>query len=486
MREDGVKPLSQDGHVESARRQLDFRWSTLLSLFGAAAVSVVLLTTLVTLWKPNIGLLVGWADYYVYHDAGYHVLKDVPLYTKTLGGGPLLYTYPPFSGVIFVSLVWLPHDADRYIWSAINVVLLIACVMLCFRILGYRFTPYLAGISALLGIACAFLEPVRTTLFFGQINLLLMLMVLWDASRPERSRLKGIGIGVAAGIKLTPAYFVLYYLLLRQWRAAGVAVVTLAATIGLGWLVLPNDSSQYWSGRFLDSGRIGKSVFLTGNQSVRGAIARLSGEVPPPWLWLLADAGVVAISMWIAVRLYRRGEALLAVTVAGLSSCAVSPFTWSHHWVWLVPMIVYLVHRELTNSWWWVGVVTLFAVMGSWARSFPDKRWPQIGLYLFAPHWVGWQPLENLHLMVYAALLIVASLIASHLKRAGRRGQPPGEATTDEAATSDGPDRLVIERGVSKPVATMKQLSRLHSLSRALRSPPSLAAAEESRGGPIK
>jgi alpha-1,2-mannosyltransferase len=386
----------------------------LVILLVAAALSVVLLTTLVTLWARNIGLLVGGWDFNVYRGGGSAVLKDVPLYDKPLGGGPLLYTYPPFSALIFVPFVWLPNNAGKHIWLAINVALLIAIVMLCFRMLGYRITPYLAGISALLAIACAFLEPVRTTLLFGQINLLLMLMVLWDASRPERSRLKGVGIGFAAGIKLTPAYFVLYYLLLRQWRAVGVAVVTIAATIGLGWLVLPNASWQYWSGKFLDSSRISKSLFNPANQSVRGAIARLTGEVPPTWSWLLADACVVAISMWIAVRLHRRGELLLAVTVAGLSAAAVSPFTWSHHWVWLVPMIVYLVDRALTNSWWWVGVATLLAVMGSWAHSLPAPGWAKIGLYLFAPTWVRWQPLENLHLIVYAALLIVAATSATH------------------------------------------------------------------------
>jgi alpha-1,2-mannosyltransferase len=441
MREADAAAQSPDGHVQPARRQLDFRWSTLVILLVAAAVFVVLLTTLVTLWRPNIGLLVGAADYYVYRDGGRHLLGGLPLYARALGGGPLLYTYTPFSALIFVPLAWLPNPGGKHIWLAINVVLLIASVMLCFRILGYRITPYLAGISALLALACAFLEPVRSTLFFGQINLLLMLMVLWDASRPKRSRLKGIGIGVAAGIKLTPAYFVLYYLLVRQWRAAGVAVVTIAATIGLGWLVLPNDSWQYWSGKVVDSSPINKSLFHPANQSVRGAIARLSGEVPPPWLWLLADACVVAISMWIAVRLYRRGESLLSVTVAGLSSCAVSPFTWSHHWVWLVPMTVYLVHRALTNSWWWVGVATLLAVMGSWAHSFPDDGAPRIGLYLFAPRMVGWPALVNLHLIVYAALLIVAGLIASRQKRA-RSPRP----AADEAGATHVRRSLVIER----------------------------------------
>ena len=428
MREAVPAAQSADGDVRSGR-QLRFRWSTLVILLVAAAVSLLLLTTLVTLWTPRIGLLAGGTDFYVYRDGGNRVLEGLPLYAEPVGCCKLLYTYTPFSAVTFVPFVWLPDEADRYIWFAINVVLLVGSVLLCFRLLGYRITPYIAGISALLAIASSFLEPVRTTLFYGQINLLLMLMVLWDASRGERSRLKGIGIGVAAGIKLTPVYFVLYYLLLRQWRAAGTAVVTIAATIGLGWLVLPDDSWNYWNGKFLDTRRIDNSLSDPGNQSVRGAIARLTGEVPATWVWVLADGCVVALSMWIAVRLYRRGQFLLAITVAGLSSSAVSPFTWSHHWVWLVPMVVYLAHRALTNSWWWIGVATVSALMGSWASSVPQDRTPRIGL-LFAPAWVQWRPLENLNLIVYAGLLIVAGLVATRrLGTAEAASSPSGRGS---------------------------------------------------------
>lgn len=434
MRKADERAQSPDADVESARRRLDFRLSTLVILLVAAAVSVVLLSTLVTLWKPNIGLLAGGWDFCIYRDSGRHVLEDLPLYDQSTSRCKFEYIYPPFSAIASVPLVWFSAGADTHVWFAINVAVLIAIVLLCFRILGYRITPYTAGICALLGIACAFLEPVRSTLFFGQINLVLMLPVLWDASRGQRSRLKGIGVGVAAGIKLTPAYFVLYYVLLRQWRAAGVAVVTIAATIGLGWLILPRDSWQYWSGKVVDSSPYNKGLFLVGDQSVRGAIARLSGEAPPAWLWLPVDACVVAISMWIAVRLYRHGETLLALTVVGLSSCAVSPFTWSHHWVWLVPMVVYFVHRALTNPWWWIGAAGLLAAMGAWPYPFPDGPGTRIGLFLFPPVWIPRSVLVNLYLIVYATLLAVAGLIASHVKRA------------EPAAGSDDSGSVVVER----------------------------------------
>ena len=188
-----------------------------------AIASVVLVFTTVRPWMPTIGIFAGGADLDVYRDGARHVMEDLPLYTEPVIHG-LLYTYTPFSTLMFIPFGLLPGGIDKYIWMGANVLLLVAIVALCWRMLGYRITPYLVGVSALLAVACTFLEPVRTTLFYGQINLVLMALVLWDVSRGENSKLKGVGVGIAAGIKLTPAYFVLYYLVLRQWRAAAVAV----------------------------------------------------------------------------------------------------------------------------------------------------------------------------------------------------------------------------------------------------------------------
>jgi alpha-1,2-mannosyltransferase len=416
-------PLSDSaGHIRSANRQLSFRWSTLVVLLSWTAVSAVLLVTTVPPHMPRIGLLAGGEDLDVYRDGARHVMADLPLYTEPFIHG-LRYTYTPFSTLMFLPFGLLPGGSDHYIWMAANLVVLVAIIALSWQMLGYRITPYLACISALLAIVCMFLEPVRTTLFYGQINLVLMLLVLWDTSSGERSRLKGIGVGIAAGIKLTPAYFVLYYLVLRQWRAAAVAVTAITATVGVSWMVLPDDSRQYWAETFVNSTRIGDD-WLPANQSLRGAIARLTGATAPTWVWLLAAISVVVASMWIAARLYRGGERLLAVTVTGLSAAVVSPFSWTHHWVWFVPLIVYLVHRAGTNSWWWLCSATLFVAIGSWAYRFPFDTEPRVGLYLFPPTWITWHALVNLYILVYAATMIGAAVIAIRTTR-DRRRLPP-------------------------------------------------------------
>ncbi|QBJ98600.1 DUF2029 domain-containing protein [Rhodococcus sp. ABRD24] len=379
-----------------------------------AAVSAVLVSTTVRLWMPNIGLFSGGADLDVYRDGARHVMEHLPLYTQPVIHG-LLYTYTPFSTLAFIPLGLLPIGTGRHVWMGINLVLLVVIVALCWRMLGYRITPYVVTLSALLAVACTFLEPVRTTLFYGQINLVLMLLVLWDTSRGERSKLEGIGVGIAAGIKLTPGYFVLYYLVLRQWRAAAVAVGTIAATIGLSWLVLPDDSRQYWTKTFFESTRIAADTHPS-NQSLRGVIAHLTGASAPLWLWLSLAMVVVAGSMWVVWRLYHGGERLLAVTVTGLTAAVVSPFSWSHHWVWFVPLLVYIVHRTLTNRWWWMAALVVYLAAGAWPYRWEEDN-VVVGLFLFPPWWTIADVLMNIYVLLYVAVMIGATIIA---RRAGR------------------------------------------------------------------
>jgi alpha-1,2-mannosyltransferase len=403
-------------------RRLRFGRSASAVVLVWSAVSVVLLVTTIHPRAPR-GILEGGTDLDAYREGAWHMVAGLPLYDEPLIGNHL-YTYPPFSTLTFLPLDQLPEESDKHIWMAANVVLLIVVVAQCWKMLGYRITPYLVCISALLAFACMFLEPVRSTLYYGQINLVLMLLVLWDTSRGEGSRLKGIGVGLAAGIKLTPGYFVLYYLALRQWRAAAVALATIAATVAVGWLVVPDESRQYWTRTVFDSERIGHDLPHPSNQSLHGAIVRVAGAHPsdvnasppgahpPTLIWPVAAACIAAVSIWIAVRLYRGGERLLAVTATGLTAAVVSPFSWTHHWVWFVPLMVYTVHRAMTNGWWWLCAASLFVALGSWPYRFPSDTEPRIGLYMFPDKWVPWDVLVNLYIVIYAAVMIGAAVIA--------------------------------------------------------------------------
>ncbi|MEU7144111.1 glycosyltransferase 87 family protein [Nocardia sp. NPDC046473] len=399
-------------------RMLEFPRSgpTLFILAASAALAVILLFTTVDPWLDRAGILDGGLDVHVYRDGAWRILHGQPLYTEPTIAG-LLYTYTPFSTIAFIPIVAIPWSWVADTWLVLNLIVLCGCVLLSWRILGYRINAQLTAVSALLAITCAFIEPVRTTLFYGQINLMLMFLVLWDFSRSDRSKLRGIGVGLAAGIKLVPAYFVVQFLVLRQWRSACTAVATFVASIVLAWVVLPTDSKQYWTSTFFQSNRIADDMHPS-NQSIRGAIAHLTHHPAPLWLWLLIAGTVTLVSLAITAGLFRRGERLLAVALAGLTACAVSPFSWDHHWVWFVPLFVYLVHKAQSRWGWWLVAAALFASIGAWTWEY-DPNYVVVGLFLFPPWWPGAQILINSFVIVYAIVLISSGLVLLRLHRQG-------------------------------------------------------------------
>ncbi|MFC7450248.1 glycosyltransferase 87 family protein [Rhodococcus daqingensis] len=398
----------------------------MLVLGGAAATAVVLVMTTVDPWLNGAGILAGGADLHVYRDGAFRILRGLPLYTEPVLFG-LQYTYTPFSTIVFIPIERIPWGSVNTIWMGINLGVILACILLSWQLLGYRVTPRLVGASALLTLTSTFLEPVRTTLFYGQINLVLMLLVLWDFSRADRSRLRGLGVGLAAGIKLTPVYFVALFVVLRQWRSAAVASAAIGASIVLTWTVLPTDSREYWTSTFFQSTRIADDTHPS-NQSIRGVIAHLTGHATPTWLWILIAGGVGIVSLLVAARLHRDGDRLLAVVLCGLTACAVSPYSWSHHWVWFVPLLVYLVHLALAQRWWWAAAGVLVGSAGAWPYVW-DERNVVIGVFLFPPSWPITAILVNAYVIVFACVLGGAVVRVGRFRDQGApedRDQRPG------------------------------------------------------------
>lgn len=291
--------------------------------------------------------------------------------------------------------------------------------------LGYRVTPRLALASALLTAACTFAEPVRTTLYYGQINLWLMLLVLWDFSRAENSRLRGLGVGIAAGIKLTPLYFIAQYLAQRRWRAACTAALTFAATIAVTGLILPRDSYHYWTSTFFQSSRIAPDAHPA-NQSLRGAIAHLFHGPAPIWLWLLIAVPVTIVALWLSAVLVRRGEPLLSVLLGGLTACTVSPYSWGHHWVWFVPLLVYLIHRAQTRSRWWFAAGGLYLAIAAWTYTY-TPTWVSVGTFLLPPSWPLSQVLMNIYVILYSLVLVGIAMLVRAGTSPDRANQPAAE-----------------------------------------------------------
>src|SRR5206468_2387725 len=132
------------------------------------------------------------------------------------------------------------------LWTAATLALLGYVVHRGLRSLGAP-APALLTMAAV--AVATWLDPVRTTLYLGQINVVLLALIVGDLlGTPGRreSRWRGVGLGIAAAIKLTPLLFVVYLLLVGRVRAAATAVGTFLAAVAIGFLVAPADSVAYW------------------------------------------------------------------------------------------------------------------------------------------------------------------------------------------------------------------------------------------------
>ncbi|MEV3855985.1 glycosyltransferase 87 family protein [Streptomyces sp. NPDC050095] len=258
------------------------------------------------------------------------------LYGFTVTAWQLPATYPPFAALLFIPTTWLPLPALKAVFLLANIALTAALIHLSCRLAGLR--PTRATLCLLAGGAL-WLEPVFQTVLFGQVNLALACLILWDLTRPEGARAKGLALGVAAGVKLTPALFILWLLLRGRRREAGWAAAGAAATVLLGAAVLPYASWEFWTRRLFETGRVGKA-WIVDNQSLQGLVARAmhAGE-PGPW-WALPAALTAVLGLYAATRRARTDAEGIALTA--LTMLLVCPISWSHHWVWCVPLLALL------------------------------------------------------------------------------------------------------------------------------------------------
>ena len=228
------------------------------------------------------------------------------------------------------------------------------------------------------------------TLTFGQPNVVLMALVFCDLALPDRFRGKGIGIGLAAAIKLTPLIFIPYLLFSGRVRAAVVSTLTFVATIILGFALLPKASATFWRLNFNAFGH-----FRLLNQSLYGAVLRLTHNAPQGHAYWLAAAIVVGIvGLATAVVASRRGYELLGAVICAAAGLLVSPVSWSHHWVFVVPALALAAYGPARRSLRVAGVAVLVTLFACWPVPIAGDGgiqmsggWLPRGLLRLVPHY---------------------------------------------------------------------------------------------------
>ena len=286
----------------------------------------------------------AFGDLSIYAAGGAAVRHGTPLYQLRFAFG-LRFTYPPFAALLFAPLSWLPVTAGRVLVSAATILALPVTSYLALRLPPWPTQlsrDRAAQLALAFSAAAIWLEPERTNLKYGQINVFLTALVLLDLVWIERGRCLGLGgalIGVAAGIKLTPALFVVYLVATRRYRAAATAAGAFAATVAMAFALVPGDAVRYWDLSFLDPAHVGR-IQNVANQSLLGAVARVLGTLSVGPVWLPAAAAVGGVGVALAARAGRAGQAAQAFALCAVTSLLISPISWSHHWVLAVPALL--------------------------------------------------------------------------------------------------------------------------------------------------
>ncbi|MFF4834833.1 glycosyltransferase 87 family protein [Streptomyces sp. NPDC001315] len=359
------------------------------------------------------------ADALVYRAEGEAVLHGGDLYGFTVTQWHLPATYPPFAALLFTPAAWLPVPALKAAFLAGNALLLACLVRLSARLAGRPLRlPALCTATAL----ALWLEPVFQTLLFGQINLAVTCLVLWDLTRPPGTRGKGIALGIAAGIKLTPALFVAYLLLRGRHREAATATTAFAGTLLLGALALPAASADFWTRRLYETDRVGKA-WIVDNQSLKGLAARALGDPAPGAAWALPALAVAAVGLWLAVR---AAEEPHGVLLTAFTALLVSPVSWSHHWVWCVPLIAVLLAEGRFRT----AALTALLCTARTMWLLPHEG----DLDLRLPWWQ--QPLAAPYPLLGCTLLVGSALFGRRQPTAGHRVPRAAQPSASSSSAS--------------------------------------------------
>ncbi|PZV91500.1 alpha-1,2-mannosyltransferase [Micromonospora phaseoli] len=266
--------------------------------------------------------------------------------------GELFFTYPPFAALLLLPFAALKLGATVVIFTGLTLLgVAVTTKWLLDPVIRRHRLPQLftlaVGVLSVLAV-----ESTRETITFGQINMLLVVLILADLlfAVPRGSRWAGVGIGLAAALKLFPAIFVVYLLASRRWRAAVVAGATAAGATLLAAAVAPGDSWRFWTHELWATDRVGRTDY-TGNQSLFGLLSRLTApEEPSRLIWLALVAAVAGYGLWRAVRAAQAGDALTGLTLTGLVAALISPITWTHHIYWFIPAVVILIDATLSTD----------------------------------------------------------------------------------------------------------------------------------------
>jgi alpha-1,2-mannosyltransferase len=347
-------------------RRID-RW-TIVRIGIVAGTAILAVLAVRAFGRPY-----SFFDLKIYHGAVVWWAGGGELYQYIATGITLGFTYPPFAALVMLPMVGFSPVVAGWANLVVSLAaLVLVLIALLVPVADRHGWPRWFVVALAVPLAGA-LEPSRETFGYGQVNLLLFALVVadlvalrWQARRstrtPGRARVTpsppvagaalrrfwlsgawaGVGIGLATSVKLTPGVFILYLMVTKQWRAAMAALGTAVGVTAFTFMVAGRESATYFTSVLWQTDRVG-TADMTPNQSLAGLLARMYDSTEAPTLlWLAFSLVLVVVGLSRAANAHSDGDELAAFTLVGLTGNVVSPISWTHHLVFVIPTVIVL------------------------------------------------------------------------------------------------------------------------------------------------
>jgi alpha-1,2-mannosyltransferase len=308
--------------------------------------ALVLLVTLYAVLHVSRGM----GDFKTYQRAAKRAVAGEPIYRLE---DPHRYLYAPVVTFLFFPLAVLPTWAGKALWLALNAVLLVSIFRITARLLfrDGRAPPGLQALVLLLSF-----RFIDNNLGHGQLNIVLLWLVLYAYEETSRSRhaLAGLALAAAIAAKIVPAVFFMEILLRRRWRflawtiAAFVALMVIPAAwwgaaypqVFRDWLAVVADQAGHYDMANKINQSISAFVYRLFRPYPEGSPAIVLSEEAVTAVTVLIHAAFIGSLVSISVRNARAGKVNWVsgdeLSLYLLYSTVAAPYSWKYYFVNLI------------------------------------------------------------------------------------------------------------------------------------------------------
>jgi hypothetical protein len=261
---------------------------------------------------------------------------------------------PPHFSLLVIPLTLLPVSVAFYAWLSLSACCLVLSLWLVSRSLRLRVSSVIALSAAAFAAA-----PMVATLMTGQVAVILLLpyTLAWKADREGRPLRAALWIGLCTSLKPFFLLFAVYFLLLRRYRAALLALLVTLAVFTVGIAIFGWAEHRAW---VRELARVDWEEHYF-NASILGWTTRtvVASEWQPwplidePWLvlpiWISLSSTVGLALVWVRRIPSTDRQHLFVMT----SALLLSPFAWLYYlWMLLAPLTGTLVSGEMRRRRW--------------------------------------------------------------------------------------------------------------------------------------